>query len=203
MTDITKSTRRTLWQGYNFAGTIDWAVDLQDFKDDGNMNGTNADDYLPPGNLGLSGSCPNSYKSLEDMAADNNIPSYCIAQYLLEFMHENFTESMKEYTDLINGGYDSKFDIYATAVAKGANSAVDGFMREHGNDYFTCVVTEETLCKTTIPRRAMAGSTNNKISSQAATNAERSPLDFQELVHTALLVAHATLIKLAGSPVAK
>jgi hypothetical protein len=36
MTPLTKKTRRTEWQKLNFAGTIDWAVDLQSFTaDDG------------------------------------------------------------------------------------------------------------------------------------------------------------------------
>jgi len=31
LTPLTKSTRRTEWKGLNFAGTVDWAVDLQAF----------------------------------------------------------------------------------------------------------------------------------------------------------------------------
>jgi hypothetical protein len=34
MTDTTKNTRRNDWKGLNFAGTIDWAVDLQEFTTD-------------------------------------------------------------------------------------------------------------------------------------------------------------------------
>ncbi|KAF2132617.1 carbohydrate-binding module family 24 protein [Dothidotthia symphoricarpi CBS 119687] len=34
MTDTTKNTRRNDWKGLNFAGTIDWAVDLQQFTSD-------------------------------------------------------------------------------------------------------------------------------------------------------------------------
>jgi hypothetical protein len=34
MDESTKSSRRIRWQNYNFAGTIDWAVDLQAFSDD-------------------------------------------------------------------------------------------------------------------------------------------------------------------------
>lgn len=39
MTDITKNTRRRDWRSLNFAGTVDWAVDLQTFT---------ADDYDVP-----------------------------------------------------------------------------------------------------------------------------------------------------------
>ncbi|KAH8894612.1 glycoside hydrolase, partial [Thozetella sp. PMI_491] len=34
MTDTTKNRRRASWKGYNFAGTIDWALDLQRYTDD-------------------------------------------------------------------------------------------------------------------------------------------------------------------------
>lgn len=34
MDESTKSSRRIRWQNYNFAGTIDWAVDLQAFSDE-------------------------------------------------------------------------------------------------------------------------------------------------------------------------
>jgi hypothetical protein len=34
MTDTTKNTRRNDWKGLNFAGSIDWAVDLQEFTTD-------------------------------------------------------------------------------------------------------------------------------------------------------------------------
>jgi hypothetical protein len=34
MTAETKNARRARWQGLGFAGTIDWAVDLQKFSDD-------------------------------------------------------------------------------------------------------------------------------------------------------------------------
>lgn len=34
MTPSTKDVRRDLWKALNFAGTIDWAVDLQEFRDE-------------------------------------------------------------------------------------------------------------------------------------------------------------------------
>ena len=34
MDESTKTSRRIMWQNYNFAGTIDWAVDLQAFSGD-------------------------------------------------------------------------------------------------------------------------------------------------------------------------
>ncbi|KAL5041794.1 hypothetical protein BDW71DRAFT_211825 [Aspergillus fruticulosus] len=37
MSETTKSTRREHWKGLNFAGTIDWAVDLQAFTDDDSL----------------------------------------------------------------------------------------------------------------------------------------------------------------------
>jgi hypothetical protein len=38
MDESTKSSRRIRWQNYNFAGTIDWAVDLQTFSNEDKTN---------------------------------------------------------------------------------------------------------------------------------------------------------------------
>jgi hypothetical protein len=45
-----------------------------------------------------------------------------------------------------NGGYDDKFKTYASSVADSAGKSIQKFMEKHGNDYFSCIVTEPTLC---------------------------------------------------------
>ncbi|KAK3945004.1 hypothetical protein QBC46DRAFT_435648 [Diplogelasinospora grovesii] len=149
MSESTKSSRRSYWQGFNFRGTIDWAVDLQNYADEGagssDSLGDDDTDYLPPGDIGW-GACTATYDSLEAMDADQGIPFYCSAPYLLQFLLKNLTASMTAYDDLMKNGYDGKFDTYAGAVVSGSSKEVDDFMRNNGNKYFSCVVTETTLC---------------------------------------------------------
>ncbi|KAH8901597.1 glycoside hydrolase [Thozetella sp. PMI_491] len=146
MSEATRSSRRNYWQGFNFAGTIDWAVDLQSFADEG-ISGDDDDDedWLPPGDLGW-GSCTASYSSIEALEADDSVPYYCASLYLLNLLQANLTTSMKSYDDLMANGYDEKFDEYASAVVDGASSEVDSFMRDNGEKYFSCIVTEDTWC---------------------------------------------------------
>lgn len=53
---------------------------------------------------------------------------------------------MKNYTDLMDRGYDHKFDIYADAVAGNAGRTVHEFIYKHGNKYFNCKVDESSKC---------------------------------------------------------
>lgn len=43
-------------------------------------------------------------------------------------------------------GYDKKFKTYANAVADSADTSLHKFVNEHGEDYFSCVVTETAIC---------------------------------------------------------
>ncbi|KAH8901623.1 hypothetical protein GQ53DRAFT_851577 [Thozetella sp. PMI_491] len=147
MSPSTRSSRRGFWQSLNFAGTIDWAVDLQSFDTDFDPTTQDDDtDYLPPGDIGWGDCASATYASLEAMNADGSIPDHCTAQYLLQFLQANLTASMTAYDDLMKNGYDGKFDTYSGAVVGGASKQVDTFIRDNGNKYFTCVVSEEGLC---------------------------------------------------------
>ncbi|KAH8892724.1 glycoside hydrolase, partial [Thozetella sp. PMI_491] len=157
MSPTTKDTRRKLWQRFNFAGTIDWAVDLQAYTTDDELldddwdydfEYPDAPDALSGGTPESSIKCDNSktYATLDDVANDNSVSVECKPRYILGVLANNLTKAMSHYDDLMKDGYDKKFGTYADAVVKGARKTVDKFMREHGNDYFSCTVTEMTLC---------------------------------------------------------
>lgn len=144
MTDTTKSTRRNLWKGKNFAGSIDWAVDLQSFNTDDDRYGP--DDELRP-ELPPSkplDDCKGNYKKLEDVPRD--APAHCRNLYILQALKQNLTDALVQYDDLMKGGYDKKFDTYAEAVARSGNKQIENFMYNKGNDYFECVITERYSC---------------------------------------------------------
>jgi hypothetical protein len=144
MTKITKSTRRTHWQAKNFGGTIDWAVDLQDFTDD--IDGPDGPDEDEEDNLPTQ-PCAANYTKLEDVQRDaGQLPYVCLNLYILQALQSTLQSSLTGYDNLVKEGYDNKFNTYASAVAKSGKSQVKKFMNEHGSDYFTCVVTEKIQC---------------------------------------------------------
>ncbi|KAH8432872.1 uncharacterized protein LDX57_010504 [Aspergillus melleus] len=145
MSETTKNTRRSHWRGLNFAGTIDWAVDLQSFTDD-DFQGPTGDAVKEP-KAPPRPECKGTYNSIEAIQASlGSIPEECVPQYILEILHHNLTSALSRYDQLIAGTYNESFTIYAQAVVDSSGKQVDNFMQKHGNDYFTCVVTEEIAC---------------------------------------------------------
>jgi len=158
MTKETKESRRAGWKNFNFRGTIDWAVDLQSYNGDDMESSDDEYEWEDlPGNAppvsslgGGSDQCPSkTYSSLDDLEKDTSTPLLCRAKYLLETLRSNLTTALSHYDDLLKHGYDGKFDTYAQSVADSAQRTIDKFMRDHGNDYFTCEVNEIEFCKST------------------------------------------------------
>lgn len=150
MTPATKQTRRDLWKGYNFAGTIDWAVDLQAFSDDDYddpLDDTDDDEDYPEEFPEPLAPCDANYDTIEAIeAAGNNIPFHCQSRYIIKVLKKMHQEALTAYDSLIEGGYDNKFNTYADAVVHSGKSVVEKFMHDKGNNYFTCDVTEEVSC---------------------------------------------------------
>ncbi|KXJ87032.1 hypothetical protein Micbo1qcDRAFT_125215 [Microdochium bolleyi] len=90
------------------------------------------------------------YSKIEDIPADAD--DYCKDLYILQVLHKDLQASLDTYDDLIDGGYDKKFDSYAKAVAKSGNSAIEKFMYTKGDDYFTCTIVEVYTCCKACPK---------------------------------------------------
>ncbi|PSK36632.1 Endochitinase B [Elsinoe australis] len=149
MSPSTKEGRRGHWQKYNFAGTIDWAVDLQEFDEISERALGLEDDMDFEDGVGepLPLCTGSGYDTLEQLdGALASIPFHCRAQYTLETLQRLLDGTMRRYSDLMNNGYDAKFRTYADAVVKTAFSSVEKFMLDNGNKYFDCVVTERIGC---------------------------------------------------------
>lgn len=157
MSDDVKASRKKRWQGLNFAGTIDWAVDLAEFTgDDGAEDGTCSADEDSVDD------CPDEATPDEPWAAcdqppsghfddlsDETIASWptgCAAQYTLQLLSGLLSDAMNNYTDLMDQHYDKKFKVYAKAVSNSADGQFHDFMMAHGNEYFTCEVMELSMC---------------------------------------------------------
>lgn len=153
MSSATKDTRRSLWQGKNFAGTIDWAVDLQAFADDGKFdedgNYIETESWDPtkvPPNMSYGKCAEKSYGSLDDLSNDSGVDNECRPLYIVQILEKELKDTLSKYDDLMRNGYDGKFNTYSKAVVEGAPKDVRTFMMDHGNDYFSCVVTEWSYC---------------------------------------------------------
>ncbi|KAH6997387.1 glycoside hydrolase family 18 protein [Ilyonectria destructans] len=143
MSDVTKKSRISHYEGLNFAGTVDWAVDLQQYTDD---------DLDPSGNDDLPDTspladCSANYSTFDELDAHaSSIPQHCISQYTVQTLKALLSETLSNYTSWMNNGYDKKFGIYSKAVAGSADQSLLGFINDNGNSYATCIVAETSIC---------------------------------------------------------
>lgn len=143
MDDDTKEARTQYYKDMGFLGTVDWAVDLQDFTDDGDPSGDDDDgplpDYDPP-------SCTATFATIEDLDGATNIPDACKAQYIVSTLSNVLNTAIQNYTAMMKDGYDGKFKTFAKAVSDSAGNSVHDFVTHNGNKYFSCTVTETSVC---------------------------------------------------------
>nr|WMS58911.1 chitinase POCH-4/2021 [Penicillium ochrochloron] len=149
MNDDTLASRTSYYKSLNFGGTVDWAVDLIAFDGSGDYNATDDWDEPPVPKLGP---CTATFSSIDDLGnAAGTIPDHCTVQYILQTFSGTLTAAMQNYTDLMNGGYDDKFKIYADSVVSNAGPSIADFMNQNGthlyNDCDTCWT--DDVCYTT------------------------------------------------------
>ncbi|KAK3330048.1 killer toxin alpha/beta [Apodospora peruviana] len=151
MTDDQKKARGTRYKGLNFAGTVDWAVDLQGFTGDDDRGPTDDDEEddddedLP--NMPPLPDCDDTYNNMDDVESKlDGAPQHCKAMYTLMGLRGLLKDSTDKYDSMVKKDYDHKFDVYAKAVVGSASGQITSFMYEHGNDYFSCDVTEIQFC---------------------------------------------------------
>jgi hypothetical protein len=57
--------------------------------------------------------CTGRYTTLEQLEdAKNAIPAHCVEQYALDVEISNYEGALKKYKDLVDNGYDKKFEVY-------------------------------------------------------------------------------------------
>lgn len=136
MNDKTKADRIQRYQGLNFGGVSDWAVDLD--KDYG-RNGIGDGD----GNSQSGGkTCPlsSSFESLEALDEAEGISDDCKVVLAVQVL-ENMLDSAMEMFEDVDNGYDSKFDAYQRVMKEGADQALGEFRRWRRGpytEYFDC-----------------------------------------------------------------
>ncbi|RFU75486.1 glycoside hydrolase family 18 [Trichoderma arundinaceum] len=142
--DDSKARREALYKEANLGGTVDWAIDLQEYTDD-NLDPDGDGEYLP--DTDPLSPCNDNYGTMEELdAAAGNIPEHCVTLYTLIALNNLLTESISNYTDMMSDGYDKKFEVYADSVATQADSTLHNWVNTNGTNYFTCVVAETAIC---------------------------------------------------------
>lgn len=128
---------RSEWlEGLNFAGTSDWAADLETAYAD---NGT-GESYSNSDGLSTDPLCDNGlhFDTLDDLQAHSgSLPRPCAGMYALDTLGKMLHKAYANYTD-VNNGYDKKFDAYVRYVKHMIPSALDSFMLEAPGNGFQC-----------------------------------------------------------------
>ncbi|KAH8800173.1 glycoside hydrolase family 18 protein [Xylogone sp. PMI_703] len=145
MDETIKGNRKVRWQGLNFGGVVDWAADLQQFgNDDGEPTDDGTDDLPDTDPLTP---CDATFDSIEALdAAADSIPLHCQIVYTLTALNNLLKVALSNYTDMINNGYDGKFNTYSKSIADSAGSLVHDFVYNNGNKYFSCIIPEASYC---------------------------------------------------------
>ncbi|KAF2809813.1 putative glycosyl hydrolase, family 18 [Mytilinidion resinicola] len=144
MDDDTKKTRSAFYDSYNFAGTTDWAADLQAFTD-GSDDSDDAEAYVDEH---YWPACTGSYTTLQQLEdRKGSIPAPCVEQYLVDVQVAVLEAALKKYEDLIDRGYDKKFQIYEGFVKAQIPDQINNFMASDKVDkYFKCKETKRVVC---------------------------------------------------------
>lgn len=142
LSNVTVESRKAFYQGMNFGGWAEWAIDLESFA------GGNANDTSPP-DPPLCDDCPGldlpdctgSYGSLDDINNDlGRMRGYCVDTYQINVLSNTLNTAFSNYTSLLKDGYDSKFNTYAKYIRKVVPTYLLNFINAHADQYFSCEV---------------------------------------------------------------
>ncbi|KFY98142.1 hypothetical protein V500_01790, partial [Pseudogymnoascus sp. VKM F-4518 (FW-2643)] len=154
MDDTIKAGREKLYDKYSFAGTTDWAVDLQDYTaDEGEGEEQEEDptygtDWAYQIRIHDKSSCTSKYRSLDQLEKDaDKIPADCFDKYLVDVEVAILKDSLDSYDNLINGGYDKKFSVYERSVQGQIPNQVYKYMGSaQKTGFFECTETKHVKC---------------------------------------------------------
>lgn len=115
MTPSTYAARQASTNAFNFAGTSDWAIDLNGTTIDSPDHDT--DDGLAPDNWEIC-DYSKTFSSLDDLKAQaSNFRSDCINAYTLQVLIDMLDVAFDNYTS-VNNGYDKEFKYYTKYMKK-------------------------------------------------------------------------------------
>ncbi|KAF6803218.1 glycoside hydrolase family 18 protein [Colletotrichum sojae] len=145
MDDDMKKKRAEFYDSYNFLGTTDWAIDLQQWMDGSGSITDDTEDELVYEELSA---CTSSFSTLSQLEErKNSIPSHCLEQYIVDVQVSVFDVALKKYKKLIEDGYDKKFSIWEGYIKEQIPAQIKNFMATDKVDkYFKCGETKTVVC---------------------------------------------------------
>ncbi|KAK2771652.1 hypothetical protein FQN53_004945 [Emmonsiellopsis sp. PD_33] len=147
MDEDTKAARAKFYDSYNFAGTTDWAVDLQDFLDGSGFYDDYPDDYEYDIDSNYYSQCNKVYTTfqmLEDRKG--SIPYHCMEKYIVDVEIAVMEGALRKYKNLVDGGYDAKFETYEHYVWEQVPDQIHQFMWKQADKYFSCTQKKYITC---------------------------------------------------------
>lgn len=132
MSHDTKTARSDTLISWNFLGTVDWAVDLEAFgKLELELNAP----YVEPPDC-FDG---DKYRNVDDVLADSSIPDFCMNVYLLQALSVTLSESLNNFTDIMNDGYKGKYKAYVDMVHSQGYWAWNDHVWGDQNTWWNCL----------------------------------------------------------------
>jgi chitinase len=138
MSNNTRAARTATYLGWNFLGTVDWAIDLAAFSE------SETDEFEPLPDCNNAG----NYHSIDDILNDPGIPDDCMNMYIMNAMSETISGSLQSYQDIMNDGYKGKYNAYAREVRGQGYWAWNDVWGEDQNMYWNCFQTNDGKNKT-------------------------------------------------------
>ncbi|KAI9148911.1 Killer toxin subunits alpha/beta [Paramyrothecium foliicola] len=143
MDEATKKERAAVYDSWNFAGTTDWAVDLQEFVDGSENNDYGGEPVIKSVLEKCSGTYT-TFKQLEDRK--DSLPKHCIDKYIYDVEIFVMGAALEKYKRLVDGNYDSKFNTYSKYVRAQVPDQIDEFMANKADEFFQCKETKMQRC---------------------------------------------------------
>ncbi len=114
-------------------------------SDPGTDTDKDEDKYIDPNYFP---NCTATFSSLEDLDnRKNTVPPLCIEKYLFDIQISVMETALSSYKDIINNGYDKKFQIYQDYIKDQIPDELYNFMASDKVDkYFKCKETKTGHC---------------------------------------------------------
>ncbi|KJK92746.1 hypothetical protein H633G_03370 [Metarhizium anisopliae BRIP 53284] len=149
MDDKLKDIRTQFYLMNNFAGTTDWAVDLQKFlPGDGIPDDDFEDEYEPYIDPDFYSDCSGKYSTLGDVEKHlTTMPTHCTEKYIAQAESAMIKEALTKHLELLQDDYDSKFKTYERFVKQQVPVQINNFMAsDKVHQYFKCSEYKKVIC---------------------------------------------------------
>ncbi|KAF5009147.1 hypothetical protein FDECE_4591 [Fusarium decemcellulare] len=135
MDDAMRQWRETQAKRLNFGGTIEWAIDLQEFLENDGRDDTRDLWHRPE-------KCKDEtpHDTIQELINDLKIPLHCMPIYALEVLEKMASRALQKYHDLIDDDYDRNFEAFRRTVHRSADDRLWEWFLKSASTYFDCTL---------------------------------------------------------------